>query len=104
MNVNSATLNLNLTQPGGNKAENAIAKLVLGNSDVTIETTLKELADMAVDGQTDLSQLVNDFQDGKISLGTFTKDVQKVMTSMGIATDLIRRFTEMVAASVKRGG
>ena len=102
MSVTSTTLSLTQTNPGGNKAENVLQKLLLGNSAVTIDTTLKELSDMAVEGQEELSKLVKDFKDGKISLGDFTAKVQKVMTAMNIAQDLIKRFTDMVANSVRR--
>jgi mevalonate kinase len=73
----------------------------LGDSSVTIETTLTQL-EMMMDGyQGKLTSLMTDYEKGKIKLAEFSRKMQEYLTALGVSQDTIKRFLQMVGASVR---
>jgi mevalonate kinase len=92
---------LNWTQPKNSGTAEDLVKARLGDSSVTIETTLTQL-EMMMDGyQGKLTSLMTDYEKGKIKLAEFSRKMQEYLTALGVSQDTIKRFLQMVGASVR---
>jgi transaldolase len=105
----SVTRVASLTQPNsktGAEADQLLRDLIedrrtMGDSSVTIETTLSQLEMMMNDQQERLTELMSDFESKKVSLSFFTTEMQKLLAAMGVTQDTIKRFLQMVANSAR---
>jgi mevalonate kinase len=92
---------VNWTQPKNSGNAEDLVKARLGDSSVTIDTTLTQL-EMMMDGyQGMLNSLTTNYQNGKVSLAEFSRKMQEYLTALGVSQDTIKRFLQMVGASVR---
>jgi hypothetical protein len=92
---------VNWTQPQNSGKAEDLVKASLGDSSVTIETTLDQLEMMMEGYQGKLTSLMADYEKGKIKLAEFSRKMQEYLTALGVSQDTIKRFLQMVGASVR---